>query len=62
LARLNLAAILQFVLAVGDHNVAGIQAGSDPSNVPVRLGECDDVNFHFIIRSNRERVSSLGAA
>ena len=59
--RFNFAAVLQFVLAVRDHDVAGIQTGRDPGNVPVRFGERDKVDFHLVIRADREHVRPLGA-
>ena len=66
-ARIDFGPILQLVLAIDDHGVAGIQTCTQAHTVPCRLSDGDRANlrsrvFGRGIFSNRINVSSLGSA
>src|SRR5205807_10096778 len=54
--------ILQFVLAVDDHDVARIQARAQADAIAGGLRNGDGANLHGVVVSGGIDVSSLGAA
>ena len=62
IARLNLAAGLQLVLAVSDHHVPGIESAGNDRGVPLRQRNCHGARLDGLIRLDRINKCSLRTA
>src|SRR5713226_230770 len=61
-AGIDLGPILQFVLAIDDHEVIGIQAGAQTDAVASSLRDGDDANFGGVAVGDGVDVGALGTA
>src|SRR5581483_9446265 len=59
---LNLAALLQLVLAIGDHHVARSNSAGDIRHVLLREGDSDRTNIGVVIGLRHKNVGALRTA
>ena len=60
--RIDFAAVLQFVLAIGDNDFARRQPCRNARGVPVGIGDGDRVNLYRSVLGDHKYIDSLGTA